>query len=175
MTAGPMITGRTWSFEADINTDLIMPPAAIFAPPHEATAYCMQANRPGWAEQVRPGDIIVAARNFGTGSSRPAPRVLRDLGIACVLADSVNGLFFRNAVNYALPTLEVDGISSAFAEGDVAEIDFDNARIRNTRTGAQLQGVAWPPELRAILDAGGLIAQLVTDGLVAPPDSAGRT
>jgi 3-isopropylmalate/(R)-2-methylmalate dehydratase small subunit len=146
-----------------------MPPEAIFAPVDEAPRYCMQANRPGWAAQVASGDVIVAARNFGTGSSRPAPRVLRDLGIACVVAETINGLFFRNCVNFALPALEVPGVEAAFTEGDVAEIDFDAARVRNARTGLELQGEVWPPELAAILQAGGLIAQLVAEGLVADP------
>lgn len=164
-----MITGRTWKFGPDINTDLIMPPEAIFAPLDEAPRYCMQANRPGWAAQVTQGDILVADHNFGTGSSRPAPRVLSDLGIACVLAESVNGLFFRNCVNFALPALQVPGVDAAFEEGDVAEIDFDAAVVRNQRTGHELQGEVWPPALAEILHAGGLIAQLVAEGLVADP------
>jgi 3-isopropylmalate/(R)-2-methylmalate dehydratase small subunit len=112
---------------------------------------------------------MVAGRNFGTGSSRPAARVMKELGLGCLLADSINGLFFRNAVNFAFPAIEVPGISEAFEEGDLATIDFEAARVSNARTGEELQGITWPAELIAILNAGGLNAQLIAEGLIAPP------
>jgi len=161
-----VISGKVWSFGDDINTDLLQPSDAIFLPVAEQKLRCMSANRPGWAEEVQPGELLVAGRNFGTGSSRPAARLLKDLGIACLLADSINGLFFRNCVNYAFPALEVEGVSEAFEEGDVAEVDFDNATVTNSRSGEQLQGLLWPPELASVLKAGGLIPLLVAEGLV---------
>lgn len=160
------MTGRVWLFGDDINTDLIQPPKAVFRPPAEQPALCMSANRPGWAQQVEPGDVLVAGRNFGTGSSRPAARVLKDLGIACLVAESINGLFFRNCVNYAFPALEVPGVRAVFSEGDIAQIDFDGARVTNLATGATATGTPWPPSLRDILDAGGLIPLLTAEGLL---------
>jgi len=115
---------------------------------------------------VRAGDILVAGENFGTGSSRPAAEVLKDLGIACVLAETINGLFFRNCVNYALPALEVRGIVDAVAEGEELEVEFENAMIRNRNRGTELHAEAWPPMLLDVLSAGGLIPLLERKGLL---------
>jgi 3-isopropylmalate/(R)-2-methylmalate dehydratase small subunit len=156
-----IIEGKVWKFGDDINTDLLQPSEALFAPVAEQPRYCMSANRPGWADMVALGDVMVAGRNFGTGSSRPAARVMKELGLGCLLADSINGLFF--------PAIEVPGISEAFKEGDLATIDFEAARVSNARTGEELQGITWPAELIAILNAGGLNAQLIAEGLIAPP------
>lgn len=160
------LRGRVWIFGDDVNTDLIQPMHVIFKPVAEQPRWCMSANRPGWADSVQPGDVLVAGRNFGTGSSRPAARVLRDLGIGCLLAESINGLFFRNCVNFALPALEVPGVRGLFAEPDEAEIDFATATVRNPRTGEALEGEPWPDRLRTILDAGGLLPLLEAEGYV---------
>jgi 3-isopropylmalate/(R)-2-methylmalate dehydratase small subunit len=98
-----------------------------------------RANRPGWVDEVRPGDIIIAGRNFGMGSSRPASRSLKLLGISCVIAESINGLFFRNCVNYAFPAMECPGVSALFAEGNVAQVDFGGGAVRNLTSGKTLQ------------------------------------
>jgi 3-isopropylmalate/(R)-2-methylmalate dehydratase small subunit len=160
------ITGRVWVFGDDINTDLIQPMPVIFKPVAEQPRWCMSANRPGWAAEVGRGDILVAGRNFGTGSSRPAARVLRDLGIGCLLAESINGLFFRNCVNFALPALEVPGVSTLLAEPDEAEVDVAGAVVRNRRTGESLRGEPWPARLREIMEAGGLLRLLEAEGYV---------
>ena len=81
------------------------------------------ANRPGWVDQIAPGDIIVGGRNFGTGSSRPAARSLRNIGLGCLVAKSINGLFFRNAVSFGFLALECPGVHAAFEEGQTAR-DF---------------------------------------------------
>ncbi len=169
-----MLRGRVWKFGNDINTDLIQPVPVLFKPREEQPAFVFSANRPGWAAQVRRGDVIVAGRNFGMGSGRPAAQVLRDLGIGCLLAESINGLFFRNCVNYALPALECAGVQDAFDEGDVAEIDFPQATIRNERTGRTLRGQPWPPPLLAILEAGGLMARLEAEGYLTVAGGAGK-
>ena len=123
--------GRVWTFGDSINSDLLMPGDAIYAPREKQPLYCMSANRPGWAEQVEQGDILIAGHSFGIGSSRPAARVMKDLGLACVVAESINGLFFRNAVNFAFPALEVPVVAAAVEDGDGAVVDFDAARVRN--------------------------------------------
>ena len=166
--------GKVWRFGHDINTDLIQPVPVIFMPVKEQARHVFSANRPGWAAEVRPGDILVAGRNFGTGSGRPAARVLKDLGIACLLAESINGLFFRNCVNYGFPALEVPGVHDAFEEGDQAEIDFTVATVRNARTGASLTGRRWAEPLYRILEKGGILPLLEAEGLVEPAGKGGE-
>jgi 3-isopropylmalate/(R)-2-methylmalate dehydratase small subunit len=160
------LAGRAWKFGDHVNTDLIMPMRAISLPRHERPRWAFSADRPGWASEVRPGDILVAGENFGTGSSRPAAEVLKDLGIACVLAETLNGLFFRNCVNYALPALEVRGIVDAVAEGEKLEVVFEKGVIRNRTRGTELCAEAWPAMLLDVLTAGGLVALLEKKGLL---------
>lgn len=158
--------GRVWRFGDDINTDLIQPMHTVFKPVAEQHRYVFEANRPGWVDLVEPGDVIVAGRNFGTGSSRPAAKLLVDLHIGALIADSINWLFFRNCVNFALPALSCPGVSGAFAEGDRARVDLSAGEVENLGTGAVLRGQRWTPELLDILAAGGLLEQLTRDGLL---------
>ena len=104
---------RVWKFGDDINTDLILPIQAFYLLAAEQPKYVFHANRPGWVDQVKPGDIIVGGKNFGMGSSRPAARSLKNLGLACLVAPSINGLFFRNYVNFAFPAMECPGVEDA--------------------------------------------------------------
>jgi 3-isopropylmalate/(R)-2-methylmalate dehydratase small subunit len=159
-----------WRFGDDINTDLILPIPVIPLPLADRPQHMFRANRPGWAADVRPGDMLVAGQNYGMGSNRPAAQVMKDLGLACLLAESINGLFFRSCVNYAFPALEVAGIRDAFEEGDVAEVEFEGAIVRNARTGVVLQGIQWPAMAIEVLEAGGLIQQLDAAGLLHPAD-----
>ena len=107
---------RVWKFGENINTDLILPIQAFYLPAAEQPKYVFHANRPGWVDQVQPGDIIIGGKNFGMGSSRPAARSLKNLGLACLVAPSINGLFFRNCVNFAFPAIECPGVHEAFQE-----------------------------------------------------------
>ncbi len=154
--------GRVWKFGDAINTDLMMPGSEVLAQPgisdKEAAKHCMSANRPGWAVQVQEGDIIIAGRNWGCGSSRPAARLFKALGISVIVADSMSRLFFRNAINIGLPVLICPGCSAAFAEGDRARIDISSGEVRNLTSGLVLQGEALPEDSppAQILRAGGL-------------------
>src|SRR3972149_3896968 len=112
---------RVWKFGDNINTDLILPILAFYLTPQEQTRFVFNASRPGWVDQVKPGDIIVGGKNFGMGSSRPAARSLKNLGLACLVAPTINGLFFRNCVNFAFPAIECPGVHEAFQEGGMAE------------------------------------------------------
>lgn len=159
-----LIQGRVWKFGDDINTDLIMPQVTFSLPLEEQIRYVFRANRPGWIEQVREGDILVAGRNFGTGSSRPGAQLLYKLGIRCLVADSINGLFFRNCINFALPPVECPGVSQLFAEGEEAEVNLETGEVRNLRTGQTLQGGKLPPFLLEIIRAGGIMAMLEAQG-----------
>jgi len=162
------MTGRVWTAGDDINTDLILPIDIILLPRDQRPRYMFRANRPGWSAQVTPGDIMIAGKNFGMGSGRAGAQVMKDLGIACLVAESINGLFFRNSVNFALPALEVPGVLAAFAEGDMAEVDFEAGSVRNVRTGVLMQGSPWPESMLEILRAGGLEEQLESKGMLHP-------
>jgi 3-isopropylmalate/(R)-2-methylmalate dehydratase small subunit len=159
---------RVWKFGDNINTDLILPVQAFYLPAAEQPKYVFHANRPGWAAQVKPGDILVGGKNFGMGSSRPAARSLKNLGIACLVAPSINGLFFRNCVNFAFPAIECPGVDEAFEEGDVAEVDFDSATVKNVTRNATLKGRAMPPKLMELVKAGGIYPLLEKEGLIGP-------
>lgn len=163
-------SARTWKFGNNINTDLILPGHAMFKPFDEQPKYTFSANRPGWVDEVRKGDMLVAGTNFGTGSGRPGARSLRMCGIACLLAESINGLFFRNCVNYGLFAMECPGVAAAFSEGDVAEVDFDTFQVRNVRSGAVLPGRRFPKMLIDIMEAGGIYPLMEARGLLEPPN-----
>ncbi|MFQ6030673.1 MAG: 3-isopropylmalate dehydratase [Dehalococcoidia bacterium] len=155
-----LFQGKVWRFGDNISTDLMMPGLVYskMASDQEIARYCMAANRPGWADQVRPGDIVVARRNFGCGSSRPAPRMLKTLGISVVVAESMSRLFFRNAVNVGFPVLICPGVYDAFEEGELAEVNAETGEVKNLTRGMVFQGEALsagtPPY--QILKAGGL-------------------
>jgi 3-isopropylmalate/(R)-2-methylmalate dehydratase small subunit len=168
-----MISGKTWSFGDDINTDLILPAPFMYLPKTEQAKHVFEANRPGWVNEVGRGDVVIGGRNFGTGSSRPAPLALNALGVGCLLADTINPLFFRNCVAFGLPALECAGVSAAFQEGDAAEIDLKAAKVRNQRTGQVLDGLAIPEALLSLMLGGGIFPLLESEGLIGPaPEGA---
>jgi 3-isopropylmalate/(R)-2-methylmalate dehydratase small subunit len=160
------VQGRVWCFGDDIDTDLIQPMHAMLGPLERQPRHVFEANRPGWVDEVAPGDVIVAGTNFGTGSSRPAAQVLVLLGIGGVLAESINGLFFRNCVNYGLPALECPGVGDLFSEGEQARFDLVGGRVENVSSGRMLAGRGWPAELLPTLRAGGVLQQLRAEGLL---------
>jgi 3-isopropylmalate/(R)-2-methylmalate dehydratase small subunit len=161
-------TARVWKFGDNINTDLILPNVAFYLTPQEQLKYIFRANRPGWVEEVQPGDILLGGRNFGMGSSRPAARNLKNLGLSCLIADSINGLFYRNAVNFALPAMECPGVHDLFDEGDTAEVDFETGAVTNVVTRKSLMGRTIPGQLLKIVDAGGIFPLLEREGYIAP-------
>lgn len=160
------LRGRVWIFGDNISTDLLMPGfAAMSNPdmsPEESARYCMYSNRPGWAEQVRPGDLIVAGKNFGCGSSRPGSKILKTLGIGAVIAESVSRIFFRNSINLGFPIITCPGIHDAFEEGEELEVDLYAGTIKSLTTQKCLAGDPLPegsPPME-ILKAGGLLPML---------------
>ncbi len=162
------VTGRIWKFGDNINTDLIQPIVAILKPVEEQPRYAFSANRPGWADQVQKGDIIVGGRNFGAGSGRPAARVLLQLGIAGIIAESMPGLFFRNCVNYGMPAIECPGVHAAVEEGDVVDIDLRQSRVTNARTGQGFDGRKIPEQLYSLMISGGVFRLLENEGFIEP-------
>jgi 3-isopropylmalate/(R)-2-methylmalate dehydratase small subunit len=160
-------TGRVWKFGDDINTDLVIPGFAILLPADEQPQHCFSANRPGWVDEVAPGDVLLAGRNFGVGSGRAIGDVFVRLGISGVVAESFNGLGLRNCINVGLPSLPCPGILDVFSEGDVAEVDWISGAVRNVTQDRALQGQPLPPALRDIITAGGVEAMLRADGYLS--------
>jgi len=166
--SGDVIRGRVWTFGDNINTDLMLPGDVHMGTEAEQARAVFAANRPGWVDEMRQGDFIVGGRNYGTGSSRPAARSLRNIGIACLIADSINSLFFRNCVNFGLLALECPGVSAAFEEGEIAEVSLVDFTVRNTARGTILKAQAVPENLLALMRGGGIYPVLEREGLIAP-------
>ena len=162
-----MIAPRVWCFGDNINTDLILPGPYLYRSPEEQARAVFQSNRPGWVDQVGQGDAIVAGFNFGMGSSRPAARSVRACGVGFLLAETINGLFFRNAVNYGLLACECPGVAAAFTEGDGAELSLESWTVRNPRSGAVLAVTPVPTQLLALMQGGGLYPVMEARGLIA--------
>lgn len=156
--------GKVWKFGDDISTDLMMPGDDVLSRPDlsdkDAARYCMRANRPDWNQLVQKGDIVIAGRNWGCGSSRPAARQFKTLGVSIILADSMSRIFFRNAVNMAMPVLICKGVSEAFDEGNIARVNLETGEVTNLTKGITLKGEALPADSppAQILKAGGLQA-----------------
>jgi 3-isopropylmalate/(R)-2-methylmalate dehydratase small subunit len=158
--------GRVWKFGDDVNTDLVFPNRAFRMPLAEQHRLVFSANRPGWVDEVGPGDLIVAGENYGMGSGRPVGRLLAECGIAGVVAESVNGLCLRNCVTYGFPALAVPGIVDAFDEGERARIDFASGLVENLDRGTRLEAPGLPPLLRDLVVAGGTIPMLIREGFI---------
>ena len=162
------IRGKIWCFGDNINTDLMVPQAALYLPPAQQTRFVFAANRPGWTDLVQAGDIIVGGKNFGAGSARPAARSLRNLGVACLLAESLNGLFFRNAVNFGFLALECPGLHAAATEGEMLDVSVEKweARLADSSRRFAIRPIA--EQLHALMREGGVFPYLEKRGLIAP-------
>ena len=163
-----IVRARVWKFPENVNTDQIIPNRAYYFTPEEQLAYIFDAMRPGWIDEMERGDVIVSEPNFGMGSSRPAARNLALLGIGCLVSESINGLFYRNAVNFGLPAMECPGVASLFEEGQTAEVSFEDFSVKNLDTGESLQAQEVPTSLLNILMAGGLYSLLEKEHMIAP-------
>jgi 3-isopropylmalate/(R)-2-methylmalate dehydratase small subunit len=161
---GLIITGKVWKFGDHISTDYIAPGFAKDYPWEKQKHYILHIHK-GFSEGCQPGDVIVAGKNFGCGSSREgAPANMKKLGIGCIVAESFGRIFFRNCIANALPVLAMQGVSDLFKEGEELELDFENSQVRNRTTGKTLQGPALVPELIEIVKSGGLLASLRLQG-----------
>jgi 3-isopropylmalate/(R)-2-methylmalate dehydratase small subunit len=158
------IEGRAWVFGDSVDTDNMYPGFAMKLPMEEAAKHVFYDLRPGWAEEVQSGDIVIAGRNFGIGSSRPVAQLFRELGVAALVAEEFNSLFFRNSINFGLPALTIPGVSAAIADGDPVRLDVGAARIERVADGRTLEGVKLPDFVLDILAQGGLMAKLASDG-----------
>ncbi|MEQ1801287.1 MAG: 3-isopropylmalate dehydratase [Gammaproteobacteria bacterium] len=155
-----IIEGRAWVFGDDVNTDVMAPGLYFKAPMAEMARHCLEAIDPAFAGAVRPGDIIVAGRNFGVGSAREqAAMALTHLGVGAVLAVSFGRIFYRNALNFGLPALAFPEASTVIT-GDALRVDPVAGRIENVRTGAVHTVAGIPAHLMAMVEAGGLMPWL---------------
>ena len=161
-----VIEGRVWVVGDSVNTDAMYPGFAMRLPYEEAARYVFHQLRPGWVDQVAEGDIVVAGRNFGVGSSRPVAKLFSELGVKALLAHEFNSLFHRNCINYGLPALTVPGVQGAFSDGDLARVDITTGVVQNLTTSQQLEAPGLAPMLLDILAAGGLMPRLARDGFL---------
>jgi 3-isopropylmalate/(R)-2-methylmalate dehydratase small subunit len=155
------LKGRVWKFGDKISTDLMMPGFST-GTGLERAKYCMRANRPGWSDQVQPGDFVVGGKNFGCGSSRAAARNLILLGIRCVIAESMSRLFFRNSIALGLPVVIAPGIHDLCKEGDILRVVFPAGRIENVNSSETMKFEPLPEDSPPfqILKAGGIVGLL---------------
>jgi 3-isopropylmalate/(R)-2-methylmalate dehydratase small subunit len=159
-------TGRVWSFGDDINTDLVIPGFALYMTTEEQTRHCFSANRPGWVDEFRPGDLIVAGRNFGVGSARPIGTVFAALGVGGIVAEGFNGLGLRNCVNAGVPVLPCVGVNEVVEEGDTIEVDWTTGTVRDTTRGTSIEGQPIPEPFQDIVLGGRIETMLRSEGYI---------
>lgn len=153
-----IIKGRVHKFGDDVNTDdIIAAKYLVSTDEEELGRHCMENIAPDFAKKVKKGDIIVAGKNFGCGSSREhAPRALKGCGISAVVAKSFAGIFFRNAINVGLPFLESEDTDN-INDGDELEIDLTTGIIKNLSRNQSYTTQAFPKFLQEIVKYGGLM------------------
>ena len=154
--------GRVWKFGDDVNTDLIMPGEAMYGkvPAEQVKDYAFKNVRPEFSKEVRPGDLVVGGQNFGCGSSRPACRVLKELGVSIVVAESFAQIFFRNSINLGFPLLVCPHVLGLLQDGDRAQVDPLTGHIVNLENDASLEGERLPPFIVRLIEVGGILALL---------------
>ena len=157
-----LIEGRVWTLGPNIDTDQIISGKYLtIIDPQELRKHVFEIALPEFAKEARAGDIIVADENFGCGSSREhAPQAMRAIGVGAVVADSFARIFFRNAINLGIPTVEARGVRAIFETGDPARLEMRAGRITNARTGRSVDFPPLPPHLLELLDAGGLVEKV---------------
>lgn len=151
--------GRVFKYGDNVDTDVIIPARYLnSSDPAELAQHCMEDIDQEFVKRVNKGDIIVANKNFGCGSSREhAPIAIKAAGVSCVIAETFARIFYRNAINIGLPIIECPEAAREIAAGDEVEIDFDSGRIYDRTKGTEYKGQAFPPFMQKIIEAEGLI------------------
>jgi 3-isopropylmalate/(R)-2-methylmalate dehydratase small subunit len=153
-----MSQGRVWKYGDSVNTDVIFAGKYTYniMPPEEMVQHALEDLDPQFAKNVKPGDVIVAGKNFGCGSSREqAAACLKYAGVQAVVAKSFARIYYRNAINLGLPVLQSPEAADALQAGDEVEVDFAAGKIRSG--GREYGFPAYPPAVMGIIEAGGLI------------------
>lgn len=155
-------TGRVFKYGDNVDTDVIIPARYLnTSDPKELASHCMEDIDLNFANNVKPGDIIVANKNFGCGSSREhAPIAIKESGISCVIASTFARIFYRNAINIGLPILECDEAVKSIEAGDELEVNFDTGVIKNLTKDEEYQGEAFPEFMQNIINNNGLIGYI---------------
>jgi 3-isopropylmalate/(R)-2-methylmalate dehydratase small subunit len=154
--------GKVHKYGDNVDTDVIIPARYLNTADHkELAAHCMEDIDADFVKNVKEGDIIVANQNFGCGSSREhAPIAIKASGISCVIASTFARIFYRNAINTALPILECDEAVKNIDNGDEVEVDFDTGVITNKTKGQTYKAQPFPDFMKEIINAGGLLKSL---------------
>ena len=154
--------GFVHKYGDNVDTDVIIPARYLNTSSHaELAAHCMEDIDSGFVKNVKPGDIIVAEKNFGCGSSREhAPIAIKASGVSCVIASTFARIFYRNAINIGLPILECEAAAAEIQNGDEVEVDFTTGVITDVTTGKTYQAQPFPPFIQNIIQKGGLLNSL---------------
>ncbi|HBL83648.1 MAG: 3-isopropylmalate dehydratase small subunit [Clostridiales bacterium GWF2_38_85] len=153
------VNGKVLKYGDNVDTDVIIPARYLnTSDKKELASHCMEDIDKEFVKKVQVGDIMVAGRNFGCGSSREhAPISIKESGISLIIAKNFARIFYRNAINIGLPIVECEAAASEIAEGDVVEMDLDSGIIKNLTTGKEYQSEPFPAFIQSIISAGGLI------------------
>ena len=151
--------GKAWKFGEDVNTDEIIPARYLnTSDPQELAKHCMEDADPDFMKSMTVGDIIVAGKNFGCGSSREhAPVAIQAAGLSCVIAESFARIFYRNCINIGLPILESAEAVQDITQGDILRVEPGAGRIINETTGKEYKAMAFPSFIEEIIQDGGLM------------------
>lgn len=151
--------GTVFKYGDNVDTDVIIPARYLnSSDPKELASHCMEDIDKDFVSRVKTGDLIVADKNFGCGSSREhAPIAIKAAGVSCVIAETFARIFYRNAINIGLPIIECPEAAEGIEDGDEVEVDFDSGIITNKTKGTTFQGQAFPEFMQKIIKAEGLI------------------
>lgn len=151
--------GSVFKYGDNVDTDVIIPARYLnSSDPAELASHCMEDIDKEFIKNVKKGDIIVATKNFGCGSSREhAPIAIKAAGVSCVIATTFARIFYRNSINIGLPIIECPEAAQGIEAGDQVEVDFDSGKIKNLTKNTEFQGQAFPPFMQKIIEAEGLI------------------
>ena len=151
--------GSVFKYGDNVDTDVIIPARYLNITNYtELASHCMEDIDKDFVKKVKKGDIMVANKNFGCGSSREhAPIVIKESGVSCVIAETLARIFYRNAINIGLPIIECPAAAQGIEAGDEVEVDFDSGMIYNKTKGTEFKGQAFPEFMQKIIRAEGLI------------------
>jgi 3-isopropylmalate/(R)-2-methylmalate dehydratase small subunit len=161
-----VIAARAWLVGDSVDTDNMYPGFAMRLSIEEAAKHVFYDLRPGWTDEVKPGDVVIAGKNFGIGSSRPVAQLFKQLGIAALVAEEFNSLFLRNSINFGLPAVTIPGVTAAISDQDEVVLDVRAATIQRVADGTRLTGSPLPDFVLDIVAQGGLLPKLVADGYI---------
>lgn len=156
------VEGRVFRYGDNVDTDVIIPARYLnSSDKDDLRKHCMEDIDPEFVKNVQQGDIIVAGKNFGCGSSREhAPIAIKASGVSCVIASTFARIFFRNSINIGLPILECPEAADEIKAGDVLSVDFSTGEITDRTTGKTYKAEPFPPFMQRLIESGGLIGYI---------------